>query len=253
MPIRNYYTFNGGVVAEYTPTVTGYRTYGKDALGSVIATYDNTGSLQNTYRYSPYGSTINSSTPAASPYFTWVGTRGYRVTNRPYADFYVRARHYSNALARWTTVDPLWPEQPAYVYAEGSPGSRSDPSGLGQPSCVCGSTPHVVGVSKKNKNYKCYLDVCTWYLSVCKPPLDDSSCSGWPSCNGINKSYPPCSPSNACYGECWRRGGNPTPGGGQPLPDWCCVECQIRVCCYVGCPLEKQLAKLLAMKFKKCH
>lgn len=52
-PIRNYYTFNGAVVAEYTPTVTGYRTYGRDALGSVLATYDDTGSLQNTYRYSP--------------------------------------------------------------------------------------------------------------------------------------------------------------------------------------------------------
>lgn len=34
MPIRNYYTFNGTVVAEYTAGVTGYRTYGNDALGS---------------------------------------------------------------------------------------------------------------------------------------------------------------------------------------------------------------------------
>lgn len=135
MPIRNYYTFNGAVVAEYTPNVTGYRTYGRDALGSVLATYDDTGSLQNTYRYSPYGSILASSTPAASPYFTWVGTQGYRVTNRPYSEFYARGRHYTSTLCRWTSVDPLWPSEPSYVYAFGRPVGVTDPSGAGPYKC----------------------------------------------------------------------------------------------------------------------
>ncbi len=49
--------------------------------------------------------------------------------------FYVRARHLRVDLARWLTVDPLWPRQPGYVYASDSPASNADPSGL-LPICV---------------------------------------------------------------------------------------------------------------------
>ena len=43
----NYYTFGGTILAEEQAGGAGYRNYGPDALGSVVATYDSNGLLQN--------------------------------------------------------------------------------------------------------------------------------------------------------------------------------------------------------------
>lgn len=110
--------------------MAGLRTYGTDALGSVIATYDNTGKTENTYRYKPCGGLLAKTGTTADPLFTWAGSLGYRQTGRGYSDLYVRARHYSAGLGVWTTVDPLWPGSAPYGYSQGSPVGFSDPSGL---------------------------------------------------------------------------------------------------------------------------
>ena len=45
--MTNYHTLNGELLGETGPG--GRRFYGKDALGSVVATYDQNGTLENTY------------------------------------------------------------------------------------------------------------------------------------------------------------------------------------------------------------
>lgn len=156
---------------------------------ALVATYDNTGSLQNTYRYSPYGSVLSSSTPDASPYFTWVGTQGYRSTNRPYAEFYVRARHYSNSLQRWTTVDPLWPTEPGYPYVSGSPTSASDRDG----------TQPCVHVTQKYKNLCASGDI----FACCAAGVSNALCEliklGIIACN-VDCTL--CFPDLGSYLEC---------------------------------------------------
>lgn len=44
-------------------------------------------------------------------------------------------------LARWMTVDPLWPGQPGYAYASNSPHWRTDPNGLSNVAL----SPEVIG------------------------------------------------------------------------------------------------------------
>ena len=116
----------GRVLAErHLPNLR--QQYLTDALGSVTARLDETGgtfSLDATGRYSPYG------LGAAPASLGWVGSLGYRPTAKTYASHYVRARHYANGLGNWTTVDPLWPDEPPYGYA--------------------GSEPHQEGVPKRH-------------------------------------------------------------------------------------------------------
>lgn len=64
MATTNYYTVNGAILAEEQVSGSGYRSYGADALGSVVTTYDTNGTKQNSYRYTPYGVTATSSTSA---------------------------------------------------------------------------------------------------------------------------------------------------------------------------------------------
>jgi RHS repeat-associated protein len=85
--------------------------------------------VHNTYRYNPSGSQLSSTGTATAPDVKWVGTQGYRVTNRVHSDYYVRARHYSNVEGRWTSTDPTWPDESLYAYASASPISQTDPEG----------------------------------------------------------------------------------------------------------------------------
>ena len=48
----------------------------------------------------------------------------------------VRARYYRPQLTRWQTVDPLWPEQEPYSYAQLNPTFKTDKSGLGYRPCT---------------------------------------------------------------------------------------------------------------------
>ncbi len=128
MPVTNYHTLNGELLGETGPG--GRRFYGKDALGSVVATYDQNGTLENTYRYKPYGGLLSKTGSAPDPRFMWTGSTGSRTTGASYAEQYNRARHYGSRQAGWTSVDPLWPGLPAYEYALSAPTAYTDASGL---------------------------------------------------------------------------------------------------------------------------
>jgi RHS repeat-associated protein len=128
MPVTNYYTLDGGIVAERTGSER--IDYYADALGSVVRSSTSNGGLSRQYRYKPYGSELSSSGSGTAPRYRWVGTLGYRPTWLSRSDHYVRARHYGSQEGRWTTVDPLWPFTPATAYAYSSPTVSIDPEGL---------------------------------------------------------------------------------------------------------------------------
>jgi RHS repeat-associated protein len=128
MPVTNYHTVNGRIIGETTGgTFTGYLT---DALGSVTATVDEGGAVVNTYRYKPSGELLAKTGAGPDPKFRWNGTHGYRQTEVPIADTYIRARHYVRQAGQWTSCDAAWPVQEPYRYAYSSPVTHVDPSGL---------------------------------------------------------------------------------------------------------------------------
>lgn len=126
MSVVNYYCLEGEMLGD---SLAG--DYVRDALGSVTGTTSSsTGALQNTYRYMAYGDLLSKTGTDPVPKFLWVGTAGYRQTSLFYSGVYIRARHYAIGEGRWTTVDPLWPQQPSYGYVSGKPTVATDPSGM---------------------------------------------------------------------------------------------------------------------------
>jgi len=121
----------GGVVAENRGGTVS--TYVRDTLGSTIGLMDSAGTLTDRWEYWPYGEVASRSGTNVTP-FTFLGVIGYfqDVLSKL---FYVRARHLRVDLARWLTVDPLWPSEPAYTYASAGPAWTSDPTGLYSPCC----------------------------------------------------------------------------------------------------------------------
>ena len=98
----------------------------RDALGSVVATYKD-GWLTADRSYDPYGETRAEWNDVGR--FGWVGGLGYRETRREWVSHYVRARHYGYPMGMWTSVDPLWPSEPAFGYVGGQATLGADPSG----------------------------------------------------------------------------------------------------------------------------
>src|SRR5689334_22265100 len=136
MPVTNYYTVNGEIIGE--KTAGGTRTdYLTDALGSVIGTANQSAQVVNTYRYKPYGAQLAKTGAGADPAFRWVGNQGYRQTGKKWSDVYVRARHYGSTTGRWTSIDPLWPNQPQYDYAAAGPNVRTDMTGMLRAKACC--------------------------------------------------------------------------------------------------------------------
>jgi len=127
MAVTNYATMNGRLMGETGPNGAVYNH--TDALGSVTMTTDQSSSVLNTYTYKPYGTQLSKTGAAPDPRFTWVGTLGYRTTQRSHSEYYVRARHYGKVEGSWITVDPLWPNEPSYGYVAGRPVSFTDASG----------------------------------------------------------------------------------------------------------------------------
>jgi len=127
MPVKNYVNVNGRTIAEHTGGVrTAYLT---DALGSVTATVNSSQTVVNTYRWKPYGDRLAKTGAGADPTLGWVGTYGYRRTQRSRSEYYMLARHYDSIGGRWTTVDPQWPSQAPYNYAVSAPIVAMDPTG----------------------------------------------------------------------------------------------------------------------------
>lgn len=99
-----------------------------DLLGSTAALIDSTGAILGTYEDTPYVE-IEKHSGTDTP-SNFVGTLGYYRDMLGSALTYIRARWYKSLYGRWMTVDPLWPEETAYGYVNGTPTIFGDPAGL---------------------------------------------------------------------------------------------------------------------------
>ena len=119
-----FHTMNGEIVGESVGGVV--RDYLLDPLGSVVATLDSDG-LVDQFEYWPYGELVGD-VPEGAPVFLWVGGLGYWFD----ADErrYVRHRMLRTDLGSWMQLDPLWPVEAAFHYSGRRPVSISDKSGL---------------------------------------------------------------------------------------------------------------------------
>ena len=103
-----------------------------DAQGNTLALYSNTGGLQDSYKYFPYGE-IRISTGSHNNPFRYGGRWGYFYDSP--ARTYVRRRVLKTVTGSWMTRDPIWPWEQSYVYAKSKPVSHFDPSILGGDNC----------------------------------------------------------------------------------------------------------------------
>lgn len=175
MPVTNYYTINGKLRGEETGGVrTGYLT---DALGSITATISSDGVVQNTYRYKPFGQQLAKTGVGIDPKFRHAGESGSRITGLTYSEQYNQNRHRDTTTGRWTTVDRLWPDEPAYGFAHGNPTTFIDPSGLQDigpvpPGENCGKhPPGTTGFTE------CNFEKGQMYSLLCDPDPCTSGCN----------------------------------------------------------------------------
>ena len=127
MATTNYTTFGDEIVYENRAGTES--AYMRDPLGSTAALLNSSQTQTDTFFYWPFGEQRVRTGTTQIP-FQFIGTLGY------YLDIantwiYVRARHIVPLLGRWLTVDPLWPDQLPYAYAESRPTVLVDPSGYG--------------------------------------------------------------------------------------------------------------------------
>ncbi|MBC8066384.1 MAG: hypothetical protein H7Y17_16250 [Chlorobia bacterium] len=138
MGVTNYYSVDGEMVGDYDGV--DHRDYLRDAIGSVTRITGGTAQ-----RYKPFGQDRVVDLHLPRPRFGWIGVYGYEATYLWYSHHYVKTRHYDPNIARWTTVDPLWPSEPAYSYAGNNPTNWIDPSGkywiIIDKSCLGHSNP----------------------------------------------------------------------------------------------------------------
>jgi len=117
----------GTLISQRTGTTHAY--YLTDALGSVLALVDTTGTIGASYTYDPYGITTTSGSLASSN--PWRYTSGYQD---PTGLYHLNARYYDPSLGRFTQLDPSGVST-GYAYAAADPIDNSDPTGL---FCILG-------------------------------------------------------------------------------------------------------------------
>ncbi|MBI4684007.1 MAG: hypothetical protein HY755_02285 [Nitrospirae bacterium] len=102
------------------------RYYQQDALGSVIALTDETGTIMTQYVYDPYGNTTILGEQSDNP-FQYTGRE-----NDGTGLYYYRARYYSPELQRFISEDPigLLGGINLYAYVDNNPVNFVDPMGL---------------------------------------------------------------------------------------------------------------------------
>jgi RHS repeat-associated protein len=141
MAMSVYYpTVAGEIVSENRNGVESF--YTPDTNGNTMRLRNVNGTVTDEWTYWPYGEVRTRTGTTPTP-FTFGGVVGYyaeQLGNK----FYVRARYLQTFLARWLTVDPLWPREEAYGYVQSAPTWNIDPSGLGEDMydifaiCTCG-------------------------------------------------------------------------------------------------------------------
>ena len=140
------------VAGALNPTGTGsVRYYGYDALGSVRFTTDNVGggssAIDSQFYYDAYGRlTLSYGSGASGERFRYAGEEWDKELNL----YFLRARYYSPEFGRFWTMDSFEGSQSdplslhKYLYAQGNPVNRVDPSG--HADYVLGSVVSAMGI-----------------------------------------------------------------------------------------------------------
>ena len=113
-----------------------------DPLGSVVKVLDASGNQVYDAAYWPYGE-IRDTVGVNDTSWGYVGTQGYHFDSS--RRLYVRARVLDPVMGRWYTVDPLWPTEQAFEYANSAPTILTDPSGLACTPKTCKDDGSPVG------------------------------------------------------------------------------------------------------------
>ncbi len=119
-----YVTVHGRLREETRGGVT--TRYLGDTLGNVIKTTDTSGNVTSTTTYWPFGEVRTQTGTNPSPW-GFCGVWGYLTD--AVSRMYVRARHYRADTSCWLSVDPLWPDESAYVYSMNRPSQLVDTNG----------------------------------------------------------------------------------------------------------------------------
>jgi len=144
------YDVAGSTVVHYTTepnrygSITGQRRdstthcYHHDALGSATELTNSSQLVTDSRRYSAFGQLTVSSGSTVCP-FQFVGGLGY-YNDSGLSSVYVRRRHYSLAISRWLSTDPVGLRRERtdlYRYVSMNPINSVDPSGLILIPAVC--------------------------------------------------------------------------------------------------------------------
>lgn len=145
---------NGVVTATYTHEPDEYgdlisqhragetSVYHFDGQGSTRALTDSTQNVTDTYVYDAWGEEVNRAGTTDNS-FQWGGAFGY-YRDPESSTYYIRARAYTPAFARWLSKDPAGfdgSQWNLYEYAENAPTAYVDASGL-----ACWLCTKLVGV-----------------------------------------------------------------------------------------------------------
>ncbi|WP_369366114.1 RHS repeat-associated core domain-containing protein [Streptomyces sp. CG4] len=105
-----------------------------DQLGSVTDLTDATGNLQSSWPYTAYGQSTQTNTATSPPANPFTYTGQYTEPTTKAAGYNLRARNYDPITGRFTTTDPIQPQQAepytsAYSYTGDRPTYAVDLSG----------------------------------------------------------------------------------------------------------------------------
>jgi RHS repeat-associated protein len=139
--------------------------YLSDALGSVAAIADETGTKVDSYSYSPRGVTRSASSEKIAQPYRFAG--GYQD---PTGMYHFAARYYDPNIGRFTQRDPSGQEQDPYLYAEGDPVNRIDRQGCSV-SQMCWMSPRRSSPLRQGA----WLVLGLWASRESSPPRQDSS------------------------------------------------------------------------------
>jgi len=126
--ITRYYIHGTGLLGMVTSANDLY-CYHFDPIGSTVALSDQTQTMVNKYRYTPFGILTNQVEAVPQP-FKYIGEHG--VMTEPNGFYYMRARYYDPNHGRFISEDPLGFEGGdvnLYVYALSNPTNFIDPKG----------------------------------------------------------------------------------------------------------------------------
>lgn len=218
--------------------------YRSDALGSTVSLYDGKRNMTNSFTYWPYGETRTRAGSTGTKY-KFVGTLGCRTQSD--GGIYMRSRVEQPKHGRWITVDPLWPNEFPYSYADNEPTTITDSLGS--------STNHVGGIigavigagfgnvcrlqppDEKSGTTELCLVLCRTLLCPFKGILK-KLCRGFCDnyCNSLGKGMTgtdvvariclQAPTPELCYSCCEEGCDKAWPPGGQSRP-WCINRCQL--------------------------